>query len=296
MLSFDACYSENLIMKFFIPHIMVIFLALNCNQEKSFDAPTPSPAVEGGEGEAIGKEVWDGSGAGDSHGNTQVNPPSKEVIDQKRKSCTAGALKEVEKVITFEATKHVSCEWEQKDGKEYQGENVLSGKYVQKETVYIDHGETICEIGFDFGDVNSSSKDNKYDDLMFLTVNPKLSNGDHVGDLLIASTHNYNNHFEKANDFFVYDWNVLKFKPFDTRENNKSPYCIGDVNCKIPEHDTAGEFYIELSKDRVQNFTDLMASANKLEFAMVITGDNNPKIDCKHQNDFTIKLTFKIAE
>ncbi len=187
-----------------------------------------------------------------------------------------------------------TCAWGQNDNMPFDRINhqlVIAARREQAIEVSIPSHSVLCGVNFEF-----EEQDIVYDDEIILTMN----------QVVLASSQNYGNLFNKQGNYQMYGWPALKGKPYPI--NDRNVYCLGMAegkgNCVLPPTQRRGRLLIDLHEDVVRQVgvaTGLSALARdakgakqeaKAKFSLVTTGDNDDPIDCKHSG-FKFALTTK---
>lgn len=118
----------------------------------------------------------------------------------------------------------------------------------------------------------------EYDDHLFLNLN------NHV---LVSSRGLPTSKFSKAaNGIYLYDWAKIRGTQADGPAK-----CADGVTCEVPNTQTTGAFSFKMSEDANKRiFTSL--AGQPLYFSMVLTGDDNPPIDCAQTYNITLDISY----
>ena len=115
----------------------------------------------------------------------------------------------------------------------------------------------------------------RYDDQLFLSINNNL----------IVSSSAAAKQFEKApNGFLQYNWERIR-----GAGTGSEKFCAEGVSCNLPRSETFGNFNFSLSSDANSRLFSSL-SGQQLSVGLVITGDDDPALDC--QLDTGMNLTF----
>ena len=89
---------------------------------------------------------------------------------------------------------------------------------------------------------------------------------------------------------YLWDFLQARGKPLDF---DAAPYCFGgpDSICEIPETETFGNLKLSFSSATMSGLAETLNHSNRLEFALISTGDNDPN-DCLH-SDFSIEYELQ---
>lgn len=117
-----------------------------------------------------------------------------------------------------------------------------------------------------------------YDDHIFLMLNNYV---------LFATKGLPVNQFTlNSNGFYLYDWSKIRGKKIS--ENQK---CATGVNCQFPPSQQSGRFSFSLDADANRRLFSSLQNQN-LSFKMVLTGDDNPPVDCRQSRDLDMSITY----
>lgn len=204
-----------------------------------------------------------------------------------------GTLKSSQQIIKFEDTaietgklnRHFICEFEQNDNLAMK-DSFMQARYEQEQTLALPANAVICDVAL-AADLQSFS----YDDIFFFSFNGQ-----------ILATNNKTQLYNRINpesqvitsngtniDLFTYDWLKLRGASF---ANVADDYCFGEseglASCSWPITEQSGNIVLEFDQELMIQL-GLLAPANSQIFKFVITGDNDPTIDCYHE-----KLELKV--
>ena len=89
---------------------------------------------------------------------------------------------------------------------------------------------------------------------------------------------------------YLFDFNKLSGVNYD-REVRDDKYCLGqerstgsnpNPNCTFPKTQQSGVFNIEIPEEEFTQVSADVANAGELDISLIVTGDDNFKIDCQH--------------
>lgn len=124
----------------------------------------------------------------------------------------------------------------------------------------------------------SQSQTLKYDDHIFLMINNYV---------LLATKGIPTERFTlDANGFYVYDWSQIRGRNIRT-----SQACASGVTCQFPASEQSGNFSFQLNSDANKRLFSSLQNQN-LSFKIVLTGDDNPDIDCRQSKDLNLSVTY----
>lgn len=228
--------------------------------------------------------------------------PIEQTCDSAKSS---GDIKTITKEFEFQATYDrdakkalIKCPWGEDDNEEMK-EYYLTAYHEQSDSVEIGEENIVCELKFDFSKFNSQYTDMRNDDIMFITMGAAVGSG--KKQILLSSSYNYNENFEFQDGFYFYSWKdiVGKLMSKDAEKSEypfkEETYCIGGEKCKIPGHDETGPFHIEISEDLGYKIAEEFKNNKRLDFSVIVTGDNNPGTDCTHDQPILFDIEIKVA-
>lgn len=177
---------------------------------------------------------------------------------------------------TFEDTKQ-QCEWG-KNGNLSVLDGYVRARKDQLKTFEISTGAstkaTICDISMNSDDVSNFY----YDDNVLLTLN----------GYLLASTTDFTRHFTSSNGYYKYDWERLRDKPAQFSQSDSTAnkqYCAGKSQglsfCQFPQTETTGRAELQFDESVIQTILG-MTNPQRIDLAVITTGDNDPSTDCRH--------------
>ena len=140
--------------------------------------------------------------------------------------------------------------------------------------------EEICGLS-----LASSKQDLHYDDYLFITLNQKV---------LVSSEEKWTSLLDDVNGFKQFDFLKLRdqeHKFVEEDPNYGTPYCYGDANCMVPDHDETGAFTLNVDEKSIAAISDMGKEAQALEFTAIATGDDDDE-DCDFSS-FALNLKLK---
>ncbi len=300
---------------------MLFFLAsafylISCNSNKpkqNFTAKPSQPLVPD-----------DNTGDHDSNLNPQVPgdplvPP--QTVEEIKKKCLEAAAQNRIETKTFNirfrefTIPQDACLGE---GKATPNSDRFAAYNRDVQTVANGELADICDARFDFSGMNTQYQNAdslKFDDAIFITVRPKRAEAYTADELILAASRDYSEYFSKKSGSSVfYQWPDLLGKiwdnfstnnevggPIDNEKNARieKPYCFGSSDpaaCKIPLHTdnfAIGSFQVNLPEAAQLQLGQFMAQGSSLEFALVVTGDDEPGSDCSVNKPIFFDIVLK---
>lgn len=218
-------------------------------------------------------------------------PPPPEVIDQIVKNCAdakaAGKLLSQSYEVSFEDTRDESGRSQICDpstpgnlalNDKYDG--YLAARYEQERTLSLPVGAVLCGI-----ELQNDPFTFKFDDMIFLTFNNYVmisSERSQLTSLLNYDTITVSS--TKSLNLYKYDWMKLRLASFDNDVSND--YCVGANenlgSCSWPKTQTTGSINLAWDSRLLIAISQMSADKSQQKFKFVVTGDNDPNIDCYH--------------
>lgn len=233
-------------------------------------------------------------------------PPPPTPIMETIRNCELlsqkGQLLENNMDLVFENTKiesgrNIVCEFAPDDKDIYSGnlsirDGYLRARYTQLKKLTLPPNAVICDL-----EMSGPEKSFKYDDIFFLNFNGKVLASNHKSEIKkFLPRENINlSSIEKNLDFFTYDWLKIRNSPF---RNEANDFCLGlEENlslCHWPITEQTGTIKLQFHPEILIRIAASRAINNQ-EIEMVITGDNNPDVDCYHDRlDLNLKIKYYI--
>jgi len=133
---------------------------------------------------------------------------------------------------------------------------------------------TICNVMMSSNEVSNFY----YDDNVILTLN----------GFILASTTNFNRHFESSNGYYKYSWDRLVGKDAQNAGSDTTAdkqYCAGASQgisqCQFPLTEQTGTAELQFGEKAIQAILG-MTSSKQINLGVTTTGDNDPATDCQH--------------
>ena len=143
------------------------------------------------------------------------------------------------------------------------------------------------------------------DDLLFVFGGESEDSGAHGGALLITRNRDVPPALEAtvpelpSFTWPLYDWSEVT--DIEISNNQSELYCLGygelpaddPENCSLPETEESGDFVIKLPKEEAEAIGIRAALNGNYNLTTVITGDDNPSVDCQHNGfDAIVNVGF----
>ena len=267
----------------------------------------PPPPVVGPSTTVEGKTAADVEKTASSDGSLDQTaaaaPKAGALTEEKLKTLCANAanVKSLKQAIKFPKPAQ-SCQWNTGGNLPLPTENLIfSARNEQKEAVTLPDGALLCDMRFNF----PASTTMLYDDEIILSFNNivMMSSQDFVrpGEL------------EKKDGLVGYDWDKIKGKPY---QKDQRPVFFVDAacgaDCALPPTETVGAAKLKVLPDTVRKISlatgvqfspDAGGAAQpstartKQEFSFITIGDNDPGLDCLHQEfGFEVEIKYVTAK
>lgn len=285
----------------------------NCAKTEFTTGQKTSTSGQGGLGTSNPGSGGSGGGSGpggsdtnsdDDGGDFYVPPKDPEVISQNCASLAAQQrLLTHQQEIVFEDTRLHSgnswvCDsdqnrrWEGLGNLEPYRNDYMQTRYEQVRRIQLPANAELCDL-----EIVMDQQRLKYDDMFYLSMNGVLlatNHGNSVSNL--ESTAALVGSENTGVILHRYDWSRLVGKLFSN--NTQVPYCLGSSQglsqCQWPESERSGNFLLDYNNELLINI-GARAVANEHALRFVITGDNDPEIDCYHERfDFKVVAKYYI--
>ncbi|MEN9810872.1 MAG: hypothetical protein RLZZ488_2439 [Pseudomonadota bacterium] len=272
-------------MNHILPYVSVaVLLFQGCESAPTYKATSKPPVTKskaGANAEAIGSE---GASAAQEENVGQAQPPGENATPEEPKPVARPSCDDKTTVKSDVIKVLIPKNDPQNGGKQCpfgkDDNNATTnggGKYTarieRRFDIAIPADRQVCTL-----EASSAQQQIEYDDHLFLNLN------NHV---LIASRRIPTDKFNKAaNGFYLYDWAKIR----GTQAEGQSK-CADGVTCSIPNTQTTGTFSFKLSEEANKRIFESLAG-QPLYFSMVLTGDDNPPVDCSQIYDITLDVSY----
>jgi hypothetical protein len=223
-----------------------------------------------------------------------ILPPPAEVIKNCDNAAANGTLQTISQSINFEDTgvetghtdHHDICPFDQGDNLGMRDSH-MRARYEQERALNLPANAVICDVT-----ATTQLQSFRYDDIFWFSFN---------GFLL--ATNNKTALYERQNpdarlkttsgklvDLYKYNWLKIRDAHF---ANVADDYCLGNdeglASCSWPITEQQGNISFQFDKEILMQL-GLQSLPNFQAFKFVITGDNDPNVDCYHE-----KLEFQMT-
>ncbi len=179
--------------------------------------------------------------------------------------------------ITFERTTG-GCPWGT-EGNLQPAQGVLTARVEQTEALELDD-VLICDMEFAFAGEAGLEQDIVYDDNFFFVFN---------GVVLASSYRPWVEQLPAEDVFYLYDWDSIVGME-NVFDNSIPTYCVGDdsdlAECDIPPPETHGPISLSFDLAITSELSFMAIDEGRSDFTFIATGDNDPDIDCSHDEFF----------
>lgn len=227
-------------------------------------------------------------------------------VDQYIKTCgdltASGKILVKSQRIRFDDTKTESgrdkvCEFGTKASPEYNGnltkkDGRLRARYTQDRQIDLPANAVICDMK-----IESKEQDFRYDDAFFLSMNNYILASNHKKEIkeVIAPEVISHRRTNKNVSLFKYDWLKVRNTTFDNVAND---FCLGNdedlSSCQWPITEEYGKIKLEFDSELLIRLGSKSVDS-KQALSFVVTGDNNPDLDCYHQElDLDLEIKYFI--
>ncbi|MBY0385739.1 hypothetical protein K2X05_11335 [bacterium] len=249
-------------------------------------------------GSTSGGTAGGASGGGSTSGGTTggVNPGD---VTQTKLNCDnarmTGKLKVLNQKIIFEDTavetgRAQVCLFNTGYNLDMQN-TVMQARYEQYHRLNLPANAVICDL-----DMATPLQRFRYDDVFVFTFNNRILATNNKTALYQTNPEGVLPVMNAGNvPIYNYDWLSLRSKKF---ENVADDYCLGSAqgasSCRWPITEQNGQIQFDFDQQLLIAL-GLMATPDKQSFGFIITGDNDPNIDCYHERlEFDMNVQYYI--
>lgn len=192
-----------------------------------------------------------------------------------------------------EFASHGASPGETADGNLVMHDSYMQSRYEQFRKLNLPTNAVLCDI-----EMKNDLQSFRYDDVFFFTFNGFLlasNNKSAVKERLSPISKKIaENSFT---DIYNYNWKALRTARF---ENIADDYCVGAseglAECSWPVSEKSGSIKFSFAQPLLISMSASRSAQNQ-EFSFVITGDNDPDLDCYHQKlEFSMAVKYYIPE
>lgn len=304
-------YGGNYMIRSILIISCLVFSFQNCTQPGSISLKNADSEAPAGDPSPESPNNIASDDTGETEGTVRPSPPPAPTptpapIMETIKNCELlsknAALLENNVNLVFEDTKiesgrNIVCEFAPDDKDIYSGnlsirDGYLRARYTQLKKLTLPPNVVICDL-----ELSGPEKSFRYDDIFFFNFNGKILASNHKSEIEKFLPHENINllSIEKNLDFFTYDWLKIRNSPF---KNEANDFCLGfEENlsrCQWPITEQKGTIQLQFHPEILIRIAASRATNNQ-ELEMVITGDNNPDVDCYHDRlDLKVKVKYYI--
>lgn len=286
----------------FLPLTVCLLIYQNCG-DKSFSSRTGSTEGISGEGNNGGGDTGSTSGGNSNGGSTTAGNTSSGVDDddviQVKTDCDnakkTNKLMTLNQKIVFDDTKVESGRSQVCEFGINQNLNMLDAymqaRYEQYRNLNLPANAVVCDLN-----MTTPLQQFKYDDVFVFTFNGRILATNNK-TALYQTTPERSLNIQNAGpvSIYRYDWLSLRTKRF---ENVADDYCLGKsqgaASCQWPITEQNGNIQFDFDQQLLIAL-GLFSASNQQQFGFVITGDNDPSVDCYHERlEFDMNVQYYI--
>lgn len=161
-------------------------------------------------------------------------------------------------------------------------EQSFQGRNTQTFDFSLPDEAIICGIDFQFEDQRF-----KYDDVFVLTFN----------DYILASSYDFEEGlFESRDGLEIFDWSELVGTVWHGQPHPRNGiFCANSPTtlCSWPETEESGQIEMQFDDSLFQKIMGFDVNRNTHSFKLIVTGDNDPNIDGRHDDiSFDVSISY----
>jgi len=230
--------------------------------------------------------------------------PVQQIIANCQQAAAAGKLMVANQNVTFddsrvETGKNQICDFAAKgtqmtaNGDLEMLNGYMQARYEQTRKLVLPDNAVICDIA-----MKNDLQSFRYDDVFFFSFNGYLlasNNMTEVKQRLTPSSQKLSDN--EFTDIYTYDWTKLRTGTF---QNQADDYCLGAdqglSSCSWPVSEQQGQIKFSFAQSLLVSMS-AGRKASDQSFTFVITGDNDPSLDCYHEKlDFSMSVKYYIPQ
>jgi hypothetical protein len=264
---------------------LVLVAYQNCSDQTFSAKSSTQSSVEGG---------LDSDGG--STGGGTPEELEEEVIQVKVNCDNAlklNKLKKLKQQITFDDTKVESgrsqvCSFNSGSNLEMKNE-FMQARYEQSRSLNLPANAVICDLK-----MSTPLQQFKYDDVFIFTFNNRILATNNKTALVQNQPERDLEIMSRGRvPIYKYDW--LNFRALRFL-NVADDYCLGasqgTASCQWPITEQNGQIHFDFDQQLLIAL-GLLSSTDRQEFSFIITGDNDPSLDCYHERlDFEMNVDY----
>ncbi len=179
-----------------------------------------------------------------------------------------------------------------KDGNLEQKNDFMQARYEQHRKLVLPANAVVCDL-----DMSTPTQKFKYDDVFVFTFNGRILATNNKTALYMTSPENSLMIDSAPVPIYKYNWLSLSTLPF---VNQVDDYCLGLAQgaamCQWPETEKQGDIQFDFNRDLLIALGSYAASTEQT-FGFIITGDNDPDLDCYHERlEFSMSVKYYIKQ
>jgi hypothetical protein len=167
----------------------------------------------------------------------------------------------------------------------------MQARYEQYQKLNLPANAVVCDLN-----MSTPLQRFKYDDVFVFTFNNRILATNNKNALFQTTPENTISIMNAGNvSIYNYNWLSLREKTF---RNVADDYCLGQnqgaASCRWPVTEQTGQIQFDFD-EQLLIALGLRAPSDQQTFGFIITGDDNPEIDCYHERlEFDMNVEYYI--
>jgi hypothetical protein len=231
---------------------------------------------------------------------TNLGDPVDDILVSCNNAATSGKMVNASQNLDLpdskiESGRSVVCEFG-KDQNLSELEGTLRARYEQKRSLTLPANAVICDVKMTATSTTGGAAGKiKYDDVFFITYNDYILASNLRYAVKKISPENVKLNSGPTVAFYKYDWLKVRDVHFDGKDpaggvninSVEDDYCLGEDEgvpgqiCQWPLSEQSGQFKLELAPEQLIRLQSV-APVTSQSISLVVTGDNDPSVDCYH--------------
>jgi len=229
--------------------------------DKSAGPNSPAPLVPANMNQTAANQQGGGGGSGGSSWTTA----------SLAQACSTKPLKTETVILQISPNDGYRCEFG-KNGNLRAQDATLAARLELNIAIPGTQGRVLCSMN-----AESGNQVIRYDDQLFLSIN---------NNLLVSSSSSTSLLDKASNGFRQYNWDKLRGSG-----TGETKFCADGVSCNLPRSENVGNFSFSFSQDANNRLFSSIAG-QQLSVGLVLTGDNDIRLDCQLDTGLNLKLTY----
>jgi hypothetical protein len=166
-------------------------------------------------------------------------------------------------------------------------QSVITARVEQNVELALPEGVVVCDLAFDFQAISGGEGTPMvYDDNFWFTFD----------DVVLAGSYGpMVDQFRKEGSLPLYEWSRIVGTPIEF--DGIDTYCLGETegraDCEIPPPETNGIMSLSFDDDLVNELSFRAVQAERFDFSFITMGDNDPELDCAHEEfAFVVEVPY----